>query len=633
MFKNGQIDLIHTKKMNEVHKAKNNSNVILCNAQDFAQQWQGKNFPLVYVTSMSSRGARKQQQEQYFVSRAKAFIGEALAELKSRGTAPRHGRERYLLCLPTLGTGMGGGRRYADKILASLLFYLYDVAKTLDNVDFALVCLDKVTYQASLQVRRMIYQQSPGLVFSEQNLPQRVRDRARGLIAHAKNDNLVLFVGSGCSTAAGLPTWGALLRKLGATSGLSDEELTQLQRLHYLDQGCILQKRLGGAQALARAVATELKSNMYAMTHAFCQALPTNGIITLNYDTLLEESCKAAQHKIKVLPYDDLDIGAGNQKWLLKMHGCVNHPQDIVLTREHYNRYGERRQGLASIVQSELITKHALFIGFGFADPNFFKIASTVRTVRHDNAQATHRNDSGREDHNLQQPGLVEPRPQKKGIFGTSISRVGNPLMSELWENDVDVLNMVELNEIPGGKRTRQASTLASRRVEIFLDYVVWQSTSAVQFVLDPAYTQLLDPAERKLQFLLNQFVNQVLDYDKEGIHMRQTKAWGRIGSALADLGFSNRRHAELNHLLAEQEKDKSRKNHTSASTDHLESTLLYDVRRRASQVASKPGPTGRSTQFREQMKLAKKAAKKAKKKKKKKARAEAFHDEVKKSN
>jgi hypothetical protein len=42
------------------------------------------------------------------------------------------------------------------------------------------------------------------------------------------------------------------------------------------------------------------------------------------------------------LPYQDAK-GNGHRdkggKWILKMHGCVTHPEDIVLTREDYIRY------------------------------------------------------------------------------------------------------------------------------------------------------------------------------------------------------------------------------------------------------------------------------------------------------
>jgi hypothetical protein len=61
------------------------------------------------------------------------------------------------------------------------------------------------------------------------------------------------------------------------------------------------------------------------------------------------------------------------------MHGCVHRPGDIVITREDYIRYAERRAALAGIVQALLITKHLLFVGFSLSDDNFFQIISAVK--------------------------------------------------------------------------------------------------------------------------------------------------------------------------------------------------------------------------------------------------------------
>ena len=46
------------------------------------------------------------------------------------------------------------------------------------------------------------------------------------------------------------------------------------------------------------------------------------------------------------------------------MHGNINHKEDIVLSREHYMRYENRRSALHGIVQNLLITKKILFVGF-----------------------------------------------------------------------------------------------------------------------------------------------------------------------------------------------------------------------------------------------------------------------------
>lgn len=39
---------------------------------------------------------------------------------------------------------------------------------------------------------------------------------------------------------------------------------------------------------------------------------------------------------LSVLPYNPLPHG---DRWLLKMHGCVTRPNDIVLTRNDYIRF------------------------------------------------------------------------------------------------------------------------------------------------------------------------------------------------------------------------------------------------------------------------------------------------------
>ena len=45
---------------------------------------------------------------------------------------------------------------------------------------------------------------------------------------------------------------------------------------------------------------------------------------------------------LSVLPRNPVP---GAAKWLLKMHGCVSEPEDIVLTRRDYIRYSENRCG------------------------------------------------------------------------------------------------------------------------------------------------------------------------------------------------------------------------------------------------------------------------------------------------
>lgn len=132
---------------------------------------------------------------------------------------------------------------------------------------------------------------------------------------------------------------------------------------------------------------------------------------------MYELACRSIGVDLAVLPYHP---ASNCDRWLLKMHGCVSHPDDIVLTRvrlslndhaipvivcssahchllfpfncsrkgmllmifikEHYMRYQTRRSALSGIVQSLLITRHMLFVGFSLKDDNFHRIVDVVWT-------------------------------------------------------------------------------------------------------------------------------------------------------------------------------------------------------------------------------------------------------------
>lgn len=83
--------------------------------------------------------------------------------------------------------------------------------------------------------------------------------------------------------------------------------------------------------------------------------------------------------QFSVLPYSPL---RGSSRWMLKLHGTVSRPKEIVLTKRDYIRYNDRFAALAGIVQSTLLTRHLLSIGFSLADDNFHKIFDSVRKAK-----------------------------------------------------------------------------------------------------------------------------------------------------------------------------------------------------------------------------------------------------------
>ena len=67
---------------------------------------------------------------------------------------------------------------------------------------------------------------------------------------------------------------------------------------------------------------------------------PVAEVVTTNYDQLFEVAYGAVGRTPSVLPHA---IRPDAKRWVLKMHGCVSHPEDIVLTRRDYLGYAKRR--------------------------------------------------------------------------------------------------------------------------------------------------------------------------------------------------------------------------------------------------------------------------------------------------
>ena len=158
---------------------------------------------------------------------------------------------------------------------------------------------------------------------------------------------------------------------------MSEEEIKKLGGVDFLDQAKLIDKRLKKlkGKSLSEKIVERLKSDRHSLAHALLSSLPVNEIMTTNYDTMFEEAC--AYQQIKVLPYQEQNIQSPFEnfpnKWLLKMHGCINHPEDIVLTREHYLRYKNKNSALQGVMQSLIITRKLLFLGFSLTDTNFHK--------------------------------------------------------------------------------------------------------------------------------------------------------------------------------------------------------------------------------------------------------------------
>lgn len=202
-----------------------------------------------------------------------------------------------------------------------------------------------------------------------------------------------------------------------------------------------------------------------SLTHALLASLRIREAVTTNYDTLYENAAIVPHGEmLKVLPRERR---SADEPWLLKLHGDIKLDNSIVLTREQYLRFDSDSTPLASVVQSLMVTKHMLFVGYSLSDENFIRLARQVRQL-------------------FRAAGTAGP-------VGTVLTLFGNPARDRLWKDDLEFIPMAPpVIADPGDCRkspTDAEFVSAARKLEIFLDQLAVASCDNAAYVLTSAIT------------------------------------------------------------------------------------------------------------------------------------------------
>lgn len=419
-------------------------------------------------------------------------IGPFIEAVKATGQPPKNNRERLLLALPVIRTGKGGGAKVKGQVIASLVHSLLEIVEQGD-VDLVLVTHTAAALAAAQKARRV--RPSRWRALSSELL-----GKARELASTGRSQGLALFLGAGVSVSAGLPSWNGLLRHLARNLHLSDDELSEFNNLDVYDRGSILDRRFRNqGQDLRQVIAKIFTSTgEHSLLHAYLACLPASEVITQNYDRLFEVAATGAGRPVSVLPYTP---GATHGRWLLKMHGCVTRPQDIVIQREDYLRYSQRRAALAGIVQATLLTRSMLFVGFSLRDGNFHRAVDDVRQAL---------------------LGQIHPKEWGMALFVTP-----SPLTAELWHSELDIVHFQD-----GGLPVHSVAP-AARKLEIFLDCLLAYVGSNTDHLLDPTFMHLLSRGEADLKEALLALPTSL------SAKARTTEAWGKVEELLHSLGWA----------------------------------------------------------------------------------------------
>lgn len=205
------------------------------------------------------------------------------------------------------------------------------------------------------------------------------------LVGYLRDKRCVLFCGSGLSAWANLPTWtellGDIVRRLPEElpDQADSEELDRLlQKGKLLEVADHCKDKLGGRyhEILTRRLRGD--TGPIPEPHQVIVSLPFAGVITTNYDKLLERaySIYSVNDGVpRTVTQDDdamLSTLLFDQRfYILKAHGDIDDPRSMVLTTRDYQQIIHASPAFSSVFSAILLTNAVLFVGYSINDPDF----------------------------------------------------------------------------------------------------------------------------------------------------------------------------------------------------------------------------------------------------------------------
>jgi hypothetical protein len=380
----------------------------------------------VVVTVAAARGAAGEDKA---ATAVRAALTTAVARLRNEVGL----KERLLIALPAFRVGMGGDRGQRLRSALVQVTTALEVLDGLDDVDAVFVTYTHTLYRIFLEARRKVLGAPP--------------DAARhpALVDSLLAGECVLFVGAGLSRGAGLPDWNQLIDRL-----IADLKIAPGGRHDHLDLAQWYREHFGAASlanVISRTFSDATCRPLPTLAHYLLMSLPARHVITTNYDDLLERALAAVKrYPVKVAQQCDVPrTGQAGGVFVVKLHGDVSSPDEIVLSRDDYDEFFERRPAMALLLESLLLNQTFFFVGYGLRDPNFRQIFARIARML---------------------------REARRPAFATTFEAAGDSAayLTEQWRN-----KQLHLLSIPGDSTAEQEREFA-RFLDRLADQVTMQT-------------------------------------------------------------------------------------------------------------------------------------------------------------
>lgn len=202
------------------------------------------------------------------------------------------------------------------------------------------------------------------------------------LIQEIAERRVVFFVGAGLSKFAypTLPAWAGLLLDLAGHLGRSKDKVLVKQlvrRQAMLDAAQIISHGVPRADrgAFIRNI-FQIRPVPHHNIYKNILDMDPKVIITTNYDEFIEknfEHFSAGNSSHNVCKHNGINLINDLRspiRSIVKMHGCVTEPNDVVLDRVSYFEARRQNQALFQAIAALMTVNTVVFIGYSISDPD-----------------------------------------------------------------------------------------------------------------------------------------------------------------------------------------------------------------------------------------------------------------------
>lgn len=217
----------------------------------------------------------------------------------------------------------------------------------------------------------------------------------------SNKNKLIVFVGSGVSrNVAGMPSWSHIVKCMAdelryekckkCRHKIDDcKEKCQFKDDYSTDELLKIPQYLYNTdkETYNSILSREIKDIEFdAPISRLIFDLNPKHIITTNYDRLLENSqhVLAKQYQVIVENKDLLD--SDNNKYIVKMHGCIRNPNTIILKENDYLDYSQNHILIETFLKSLIVDNTILFLGYSINDYNVKLILSWLNYFKKNKA-------------------------------------------------------------------------------------------------------------------------------------------------------------------------------------------------------------------------------------------------------